>query len=180
EFIPFRSTEWTEARSAPSVLSSSHPRFRFRRPRAAPGTAAPTGPEEEMETAPGSRCRRCLEILCAVLLPPLGVYLRHGFCSVSTQDTLTLTLVGEIPVHVSFPPCVHLFRRLIHPMHAAAHSFLPLGAGADAVLDQRAAHHHRLLLLPSLRYSSPRHGLRAELPHLLLCLAPRRIPQLPQ
>lgn len=36
---------------------------------------------------PGSRRRRCLEILCAVLLPPLGVYLRHGCYSVRTQLT---------------------------------------------------------------------------------------------
>ncbi|VAI71394.1 uncharacterized protein LOC125519945 [Triticum urartu] len=47
-----------------------------------------------METAPGSRCRRCLEILCAVLLPPLRVYLRHGFCSMRFLISVLRTIIG--------------------------------------------------------------------------------------
>ncbi|KAF7107256.1 hypothetical protein CFC21_107905 [Triticum aestivum] len=47
-----------------------------------------------METAPGSRCRRCLETLCAVLLPPLGVYLRHGFCSMRFLISVLRTIIG--------------------------------------------------------------------------------------
>ncbi|KAF8732975.1 hypothetical protein HU200_015327 [Digitaria exilis] len=42
-----------------------------------------------------SCCCRCLELLCSVLLPPLGVCLRHGCCSVS-------------PAPLSpFPPWLH-------------------------------------------------------------------------
>ncbi|KAF7099892.1 hypothetical protein CFC21_101472 [Triticum aestivum] len=47
-----------------------------------------------METGPGSRCRRCLEILCAVLLPPLRVYLRHGFCSMRFLISVLRTIIG--------------------------------------------------------------------------------------
>lgn len=38
-------------------------------------------PEEEKTMG---CCCRCLEILCAILLPPLGVCLRHGCCTVRT------------------------------------------------------------------------------------------------
>ncbi|KAM3194753.1 hypothetical protein ACQJBY_071042 [Aegilops geniculata] len=47
-----------------------------------------------MEMAPGSRCRRCLEILRAVLLPPLGVYLRHGFCSMRFLISVLRTIIS--------------------------------------------------------------------------------------
>ncbi|XP_043704402.1 hydrophobic protein RCI2A-like [Telopea speciosissima] len=37
------------------------------------------------------------EILIAILLPPLGVFLRHGCCSIEFCICLLLTLLGYIP-----------------------------------------------------------------------------------
>uniref|UniRef100_A0A0D9WMN9 Hydrophobic protein OSR8 n=1 Tax=Leersia perrieri TaxID=77586 RepID=A0A0D9WMN9_9ORYZ len=59
-----------------------------------------------------SCCCRCLEILCAILLPPLGVCLRHGCCTVRSLPlsllrrgwilmefwiSVLLTLLGYLP-----------------------------------------------------------------------------------
>lgn len=66
-----------------------------------------------------SCCCRCLELLCSVLLPPLGVCLRHGCCSVSPA--------------LSSPSLLALLC-----------SYSPLPFWADGVLDQCAAHHPRL------------------------------------
>ncbi|XP_020587949.1 hydrophobic protein OSR8-like [Phalaenopsis equestris] len=44
-----------------------------------------------------SCCCRCLEILIAILLPPLGVCLRHGCCSLEFFICLFLTILGYIP-----------------------------------------------------------------------------------
>nr|XP_009410191.2 PREDICTED: hydrophobic protein OSR8-like [Musa acuminata subsp. malaccensis] len=42
-------------------------------------------------------CCRVLEILCAILLPPLGVCFRHGCCSLEFFICLVLTILGYIP-----------------------------------------------------------------------------------
>ncbi|RWR82580.1 hydrophobic protein OSR8 [Cinnamomum micranthum f. kanehirae] len=39
----------------------------------------------------------CLEILIAILLPPLGVFLRHGCCSLEFCICLLLTILGYVP-----------------------------------------------------------------------------------
>ncbi|XP_057967655.1 UPF0057 membrane protein At2g24040-like [Malania oleifera] len=44
-----------------------------------------------------SRCEIFCDILLAILLPPLGVCLRHGCCSVEFCICLLLTLLGYIP-----------------------------------------------------------------------------------
>ncbi|KAG9452666.1 hypothetical protein H6P81_005570 [Aristolochia fimbriata] len=38
-----------------------------------------------------------LEVLIAILLPPLGVFLRHGCCSMEFFICLLLTILGYIP-----------------------------------------------------------------------------------
>ncbi|XP_058754432.1 UPF0057 membrane protein At4g30660-like [Vicia villosa] len=44
-----------------------------------------------------SRCEICCEVMIAVLLPPLGVCLRHGCCTVEFIICLLLTILGYIP-----------------------------------------------------------------------------------
>ncbi|XP_042507815.1 hydrophobic protein OSR8-like [Macadamia integrifolia] len=44
-----------------------------------------------------SRTAIFCEILIAILLPPLGVFLRHGCCSVEFCICLLLTLLGYVP-----------------------------------------------------------------------------------
>ncbi|CAN6164827.1 unnamed protein product, partial [Urochloa humidicola] len=44
-----------------------------------------------------SCCCRCLELLCSVLLPPLGVCLRHGCCSMEFWISVLLTILGYLP-----------------------------------------------------------------------------------
>ncbi|KAI4963000.1 hypothetical protein ZWY2020_020540 [Hordeum vulgare] len=44
-----------------------------------------------------SCCCRCLEIMCAILLPPLGVCLRHGCCSMEFWISVLLTILGYLP-----------------------------------------------------------------------------------
>nr|GMC64849.1 UPF0057 membrane protein At4g30660-like [Ipomoea batatas] len=44
----------------------------------------------------GSRCELLCEILLAIFLPPLGVCLRHGCCTVEFFICLVLTLLGYI------------------------------------------------------------------------------------
>ncbi|WCJ30127.1 Low temperature and salt responsive protein family [Euphorbia peplus] len=44
-----------------------------------------------------SHCEICCEILIAILLPPLGVCLRHGCCSPEFLICLLLTILGYIP-----------------------------------------------------------------------------------
>ncbi|KAK1290585.1 UPF0057 membrane protein [Acorus calamus] len=39
----------------------------------------------------------CCEILIAILLPPLGVCLRHGCCSVEFWICVLLTIFGYVP-----------------------------------------------------------------------------------
>ncbi|KAF8697999.1 hypothetical protein HU200_035503 [Digitaria exilis] len=59
-----------------------------------------------------SCCCRCLELLCSVLLPPLGVCLRHGCCSVG-------------PAHLSpFPPWLHA-RSALSPVLLTILGYLP-------------------------------------------------------
>ncbi|XP_068652083.1 salt stress-induced hydrophobic peptide ESI3-like [Aristolochia californica] len=38
-----------------------------------------------------------LEVLIAILLPPLGVFLRHGCCSIEFCICLLLTILGYVP-----------------------------------------------------------------------------------
>ncbi|XP_077216552.1 low temperature-induced protein lt101.2-like [Tasmannia lanceolata] len=38
-----------------------------------------------------------LEVLIAILLPPLGVFLRHGCCSAEFWICLLLTILGYLP-----------------------------------------------------------------------------------
>ncbi|GAA0165300.1 hypothetical protein LIER_20740 [Lithospermum erythrorhizon] len=42
-------------------------------------------------------CELVCEIILAILLPPLGVCLRHGCCSVEFVICLVLTILGYIP-----------------------------------------------------------------------------------
>ncbi|XP_057500793.1 hydrophobic protein RCI2A-like [Actinidia eriantha] len=44
-----------------------------------------------------NRCEIFLEILIAILLPPLGVFFRHGCCSCEFFICLILTLFGYVP-----------------------------------------------------------------------------------
>ncbi|KAF6172802.1 hypothetical protein GIB67_034654 [Kingdonia uniflora] len=44
-----------------------------------------------------SKTEICCELLIAILLPPLGVCLRHGCCSVELLICLILTILGYIP-----------------------------------------------------------------------------------
>ncbi|GAA0160951.1 hypothetical protein LIER_39134 [Lithospermum erythrorhizon] len=44
-----------------------------------------------------TRCEIFLEVLIAILLPPLGVGFRHGCCSCEFLICLLLTLLGYIP-----------------------------------------------------------------------------------
>ncbi|CDP10252.1 unnamed protein product [Coffea canephora] len=44
-----------------------------------------------------SRCEICCEIILAILLPPLGVCLRHGCCTVEFFICLVLTILGYVP-----------------------------------------------------------------------------------
>ncbi|KAL3840666.1 hypothetical protein ACJIZ3_025257 [Penstemon smallii] len=44
-----------------------------------------------------SRCEVFLEILLAIMLPPLGVFLRNGCCSCEFFICVLLTLLGYIP-----------------------------------------------------------------------------------
>ncbi|KAL0286165.1 UNVERIFIED_CONTAM: UPF0057 membrane protein [Sesamum calycinum] len=44
-----------------------------------------------------SRCEILCEILLAILIPPLGVCLRHGCCTVEFFICLVLTILGYIP-----------------------------------------------------------------------------------
>ncbi|CAL0330420.1 unnamed protein product [Lupinus luteus] len=44
-----------------------------------------------------NKCELCCEILIAVFLPPLGVCLRHGCCTVEFIICLLLTILGYIP-----------------------------------------------------------------------------------
>uniref|UniRef100_J3MBW2 Hydrophobic protein OSR8 n=1 Tax=Oryza brachyantha TaxID=4533 RepID=J3MBW2_ORYBR len=56
-----------------------------------------------------SCCCRCLEILCAILLPPLGVCLRHGCCTVRLSSS-------ALPLDDPFPRvCFPLISRLRSP-----------------------------------------------------------------
>ncbi|KAF7107255.1 hypothetical protein CFC21_107904 [Triticum aestivum] len=44
----------------------------------------------------GAWCRRWLDLLCVVLLPPLGVYLRHGRYSTGFWISVLLTILGYL------------------------------------------------------------------------------------
>ncbi|CAA0806479.1 Low temperature and salt responsive protein family [Striga hermonthica] len=44
-----------------------------------------------------SRCEILCEILLAIFLPPLGVCLRHGCCTVEFFICLVLTILGYVP-----------------------------------------------------------------------------------
>ncbi|KAK4712835.1 hypothetical protein R3W88_018742 [Solanum pinnatisectum] len=44
-----------------------------------------------------SRCAILCEVLLAILLPPLGVCLRHGCCTVEFLICLILTILGYVP-----------------------------------------------------------------------------------
>ncbi|KAL1192504.1 hypothetical protein V5N11_031783 [Cardamine amara subsp. amara] len=44
-----------------------------------------------------SRCELCCEIIIAILLPPVGVCLRHGCCTVEFFICLVLTCLGYLP-----------------------------------------------------------------------------------
>ncbi|XP_073000666.1 hydrophobic protein OSR8-like [Typha latifolia] len=43
------------------------------------------------------RCCLFLEILIAIILPPLGVFLHYGCCSLEFCISLLLTILGYIP-----------------------------------------------------------------------------------
>ncbi|KAG6480225.1 low temperature-induced protein lt101.2-like [Zingiber officinale] len=42
-------------------------------------------------------CIRFLEILCAIILPPLGVFFRYGCCKMEFWLCVVLTILGYIP-----------------------------------------------------------------------------------
>ncbi|CAA0396762.1 unnamed protein product [Arabidopsis thaliana] len=42
-------------------------------------------------------CEICCEIMIAILIPPLGVCLRHGCCTTEFMICLILTLLGYVP-----------------------------------------------------------------------------------
>ncbi|KAM7522476.1 hypothetical protein LguiA_012378 [Lonicera macranthoides] len=44
-----------------------------------------------------SGCLTCCEVILAILLPPLGVCLRHGCCTVEFAICLILTILGYVP-----------------------------------------------------------------------------------
>ncbi|KAI3444034.1 hypothetical protein Pfo_000699 [Paulownia fortunei] len=44
-----------------------------------------------------SRCEIFLEILLAILVPPLGVFFRNGCCSCEFFICVVLTLLGYVP-----------------------------------------------------------------------------------
>ncbi|KAL8166343.1 hypothetical protein V2J09_007842 [Rumex salicifolius] len=44
-----------------------------------------------------TRCELFCEILLAILLPPLGVFFRHGCCSCEFWLCVLLTILGYIP-----------------------------------------------------------------------------------
>ncbi|XP_065849963.1 UPF0057 membrane protein At4g30660-like [Euphorbia lathyris] len=44
-----------------------------------------------------SGCAICCEVLIAILLPPLGVCLRHGCCTIEVLICLILTFLGYVP-----------------------------------------------------------------------------------
>ncbi|KAH9616725.1 hypothetical protein KSS87_006805 [Heliosperma pusillum] len=44
-----------------------------------------------------SRCEMFCEIMCAIILPPLGVFFRHGCCSCEFLICLLLTILGYVP-----------------------------------------------------------------------------------
>ncbi|KAL2936408.1 Hydrophobic protein OSR8 [Bienertia sinuspersici] len=44
-----------------------------------------------------SRCEIFCEILIAIILPPLGVFFRHGCCSLEFCICLLLTILGYVP-----------------------------------------------------------------------------------
>ncbi|XP_009606754.1 UPF0057 membrane protein At4g30660-like [Nicotiana tomentosiformis] len=44
-----------------------------------------------------SRCAILCEVLLAILLPPLGVCLRRGCCTVEFLICLVLTILGYVP-----------------------------------------------------------------------------------
>ncbi|KAL3824648.1 hypothetical protein ACJIZ3_020677 [Penstemon smallii] len=44
-----------------------------------------------------STCAIICEVLIAILLPPLGVCLRHGCCSVEFFICVVLTILGYVP-----------------------------------------------------------------------------------
>ncbi|CAN6183277.1 unnamed protein product, partial [Urochloa humidicola] len=54
--------------------------------------------DHSSETAMGdAHCCRFLEILFAIILPPLGVFLRFGCCSMEFCICLLLTILGYVP-----------------------------------------------------------------------------------
>ncbi|XP_073132501.1 UPF0057 membrane protein At4g30660-like [Henckelia pumila] len=44
-----------------------------------------------------TRCEILCEIILAILLPPLGVCLRHGCCTAEFLICLILTILGYVP-----------------------------------------------------------------------------------
>ncbi|KAL3629685.1 hypothetical protein CASFOL_026907 [Castilleja foliolosa] len=44
-----------------------------------------------------SNCELICEVILAILLPPLGVCLRHGCCTVEVLICLILTILGYVP-----------------------------------------------------------------------------------
>lgn len=62
-----------------------------------------------------SRCEICCEIMIAVLLPPLGVCLRHGCCTVCLCYSLSITSMGIYPFTSFF---------LFHIQNPIFHDFL--------------------------------------------------------
>ncbi|URE18997.1 hypothetical protein MUK42_04909 [Musa troglodytarum] len=42
-------------------------------------------------------CMRFLEILCAIVLPPLGVFFRYGCCKLEFWLSVVLTILGYVP-----------------------------------------------------------------------------------
>ncbi|GER51583.1 low temperature and salt responsive protein family, partial [Striga asiatica] len=55
------------------------------------------GVEKEKSVRMASRCEILCEILLAIFLPPLGVCLRHGCCTVEFFICLVLTILGYVP-----------------------------------------------------------------------------------
>ncbi|XP_074284427.1 hydrophobic protein OSR8-like [Silene latifolia] len=44
-----------------------------------------------------SGCEIFCEIMCAIFLPPLGVFFRHGCCSCEFLICVLLTMLGYVP-----------------------------------------------------------------------------------
>ncbi|MQL81655.1 hypothetical protein Taro_014129 [Colocasia esculenta] len=59
--------------------------------------SAPTATATATATMCTGRCCIFLEILIAILIPPLGVFLRHGCCSLEFCICLLLTFLGYVP-----------------------------------------------------------------------------------